>query len=113
MTEMRNEAGEVEGIGLAEAIAQLREDLLAARKTSAGAEIQLPVESLTVELKVVATNGVDGKAGFKVPVIGAELGGSATWNNEATQTVTVRFGGPVDRHGEPVKIASPAVRAKS
>jgi len=101
-----DEAGEVAGVGLTEAIARLREDLLAAREAGAGAEIQLPVESLTVELKVVATKGVDGKAAFKVPIICAEVGGSANWKSEATQTVTVQFGGPVDRHGNPVKVAS-------
>jgi hypothetical protein len=103
---------EVEGIGLAEAIARLREDLLAARQDGADAEIQLPVESLTVELKVVATKGVDGKAGFKVPIIGAEVGGATNWKNEATQTVTVRFGGPVDRSGNPVKVASAGFEEK-
>ncbi len=106
MTNMQGGAGEVEGVGLAEAIALLREDFLAAREAGASAEIQLPVESLTVELKIVATKGVDGKAGFKVPIIGTEVGGSANWKSEATQTVTVQFGGPVDLHGNPVKVAS-------
>jgi hypothetical protein len=104
--------GELEGLGLAEAIVRLRADLLEAREAGADAEIQLPVESLTVELKVVATKGADGKAGFKVPIINAELGGGANWKNEATQTVTVRFGGPVDQSGNPVKVGSSAVRRK-
>jgi hypothetical protein len=98
--------GEVDGVGLVEAIAQIRADLLAARTEGADAEIQLPVESLTVELKVVAIKGADGKAGFKVPIVNAELGGGVSWRNEATQTVTVRFGAPVDRDGNPVKVAS-------
>lgn len=105
-------AGDVEGMGLAEAIASLRADLLAARQAGADAEVQLPVESLTVELRVVATKGVDGKAGFKVPIINAEIGGGATWKNEVTQTVTVRFGGPVDRSGNPVKVASAGPQKK-
>jgi hypothetical protein len=91
---------------LAEAIASVRADLLAARQAGADAGIQLPVQALTVELTVVATKGADGKAGFKVPLINAELGGGASWRNEATQTVTVTFGEPVDRNGNPVKVAS-------
>jgi hypothetical protein len=105
-------ADEVEGVGLAAAIASLRADLLAARQDGADADIQLPVESLTVELKVVATKGADGKAGFKVPIINAELGGGASWKNEATQTVTVKFSEPVDRSGNPVKVASTEAQKK-
>jgi hypothetical protein len=99
-------------MGLAEAIANVRADLLAARQAGADAEIQLPVASLTVELKVVASKGADGKAGFKVPIINAELGGGANWRNEATQTVTVTFGEPVDRSGNPVKVASSGAQRK-
>jgi hypothetical protein len=102
----RDATGEVQGVGLAEAIASVRADLLAARQAGAAAEIQLPVESLILELKVVATKGADGKAGFKVPIINAELGAGANWKNEATQTVTVKFSEPVDRSGNPVKVAS-------
>ena len=105
-------AGDIEGIGLAEAIASIRADLLLARHSGADAEIQLPVQSLTVELKVVATKGADGKAGFKVPIINGELGGGANWKNEATQTVTVQFGQPIDRSGNPVKVASEGDRKK-
>ena len=93
------------GIGLADAIRMIRTDLLDARASGADADIQLPVESVTVELQVVATKGVDGKAGFKVPVIDLELGASATRQLERTSTVTVVFGAPVDRNGQPVKVA--------
>jgi hypothetical protein len=99
-------AGEIDGVGLAEAIASVRADLLAARQAGADAQIQLPVQALTVELKVVATKGADGKAGFKIPIINAEFGGGANWKNEATQTITVTFGEPVDSNGNPVKVAS-------
>jgi hypothetical protein len=47
---------------------------------------QLPVESLTVELRVVATKTADGKAGFSVPIINIELGGSGGWQHETTPT---------------------------
>jgi len=97
--------GSVEGLGLAEAIASLRDDLLHARAAGANSEIQLPVESMTVELTVTATRSADGKAGFKVPIVELELGGGGSRERGSGQTVTVVFGGPVDREGRPVKVA--------
>jgi NTP-dependent ternary system trypsin peptidase co-occuring protein len=101
-----------DGIGLAEAIAALRDALLAARMMGAESDIQLPVESMTVELQVAATRTRGGKAGFTVPFVNAELGGSAGWQRDTTQTVTVVFGEPVDRNGNPVKIAQASRRRK-
>jgi Trypsin-co-occurring domain 2 len=97
--------GSVEGLGLADAIALLRDELLRARAAGARSEIQLPVESMTVQLTVTATRSVDGKAGFKVPFVGVELGGGAGRQRGSEQLVTVVFGGPVDRAGRPVKVA--------
>ena len=94
-----------EGIALADAITQLRDELLAARSEGAHEEIQLPIESLTLELKVVATRTADGKAGFRVPIVNAEVGGSVGRGHENTQTVTVVFGSPLDSEGRPAKIA--------
>jgi hypothetical protein len=93
------------GIGLAEAIAALRDELLRARAAGAGSEIQLPVESMTVELTVTATRTAEGKAGFKVPIVEVELGGGGSRERADQQTVTVVFGSPVDRSGNPVKVA--------
>jgi Trypsin-co-occurring domain 2 len=61
---------------LAEAIESLRDDLLKARAAGGSSEIQLPVESMTVELTVTATRSRDGEAGFKVPIVEVELGGA-------------------------------------
>jgi hypothetical protein len=97
--------GSVEGLGLAEAIEALRDDLLKARAAGATSDIQLPVESMTVELTVTATREVNGKAGFKVPIVEVELGGGGSRERGTGQTVTVVFGGPVDREGRPVKVA--------
>src|SRR4051794_40481670 len=94
-----------EGIGLAEAIAALGDELLRARAAGAGGEIQLPIESMTVELTVAATRSADGKAGFKVPIIELELGGGGSKGRSTEQKVIVEFGGPVDRSGHPVKVA--------
>ena len=97
-----------DSIGLADAIIQLRAELLAARSQGAHEQIQLPVESLTLELKVVATRTAEGKAGFRVPIVNAELGGGGGWGRENTQTVTVVFGSPLDSQGRPAKIAQAA-----
>jgi len=94
------------GLALSEAIGLLRDELLIARAAGAGSDIQLPVESMTVELSVTATRSIDGKAGFVVPVVNVQLGGGAGREVGSEQKVTVVFGGPVDRGGRPVKVAS-------
>src|SRR5579859_3605701 len=81
-----------DGLGLADAIGLLRDELLQAHAAGADSEIQLPVESMTVELKVTATKSVDGKAAFKVPLVALELGGSGSRERGSEQTVTVVFG---------------------
>lgn len=95
-------------LGLAEAIGALRDELLRARAAGAGSDIQLPVESMTVELTVTAERSRDGKAGFRVPIVELELGAGGSRARGSTQVVTVVFGGPVDRAGRPVKVASSA-----
>ena len=94
------------GLGLAEAIGLLRDELLIARAAGADSEIQLPVQSMTVELTVTATRSVDGKVGFTVPVVGLQMGGGGTRERGVEQKVTVVFGEPVDRDGNPMKVAS-------
>ena len=97
-----------DGLGLADAIGLLRDELLRAQAAGADSDIQLPVESMTVELMVTATRSVDGRAGFTVPVVGLQLGGGGARQRGAEQKVTVVFGGPVDRKGDPVKVAQPS-----
>jgi hypothetical protein len=92
-------------LGLSDAIELLRDELLRAHAAGAESDIQLPVESMTVQLQVAATRTRGGKAGFSVPIVNVELGGSVGWQRDATQTVTVVFGGPVDPAGNPVKVA--------
>src|SRR5713101_5074327 len=87
------------GLGLADAIAVLRDELVRARAAGAGSDIQL-----TVELTVTATRSLEGKAGFTVPLVGVEFGGGAGREHGSGHTVTVVFGGPVDREGNPVKV---------
>ena len=94
------------GLALSEAIGLLRDELLKARAAGAVSDIQLPVESMTVELSVTATRSMDGKAGFTVPVVNLQLGGGLGREAGSEQKVTVVFGGPVDRDGQSVKVAS-------
>jgi hypothetical protein len=95
-----------DGLGLAEAIGLLRDELLKAQAAGAGSDIQLPVESMTVDLTVSATRSRDGRAGFTVPVVGLQVGGGGAREQGSEQKVTVVFGGPVDRDGNPVKVAA-------
>jgi hypothetical protein len=102
----------MDGLGLADAIGLLRDALLQAQAAGASSEIQLPVESMTVQLKVTATRSADGKAGFKVPIVELEMGGGGSRERGSEQSVTVVFGGPVDRNGRPVKVAQESAQPK-
>jgi Trypsin-co-occurring domain 2 len=93
------------GLRLSEAIEQLRNELLRARASGAASDVQLPIESMTVELALTVTLSADGTAGFTVPVVGLRLGGGGGRERESGQKVTIIFGGPVDREGHPVKVA--------
>jgi Trypsin-co-occurring domain 2 len=106
------EAASADGLGLADAIELLRDELLRARAAGADSDVQLPVESMTVELTVTATRSLDGKAGFTVPVVGVQLGGGGARERGSEQKVTVVFAGPVDRSGAPVKVARPSSERK-
>jgi len=101
-----------DGLGLADAIGLLRDELLRAQAAGADSDIQLPVASMTVELTVTATRSLDGKAAFTVPVVGLQLGGGGARERGSEQKVTVVFGGPVDRAGNPVKVAQPSRERK-
>jgi hypothetical protein len=79
------------GLGLAEAISMLRDELLEARRAAAGSDIQLPIESMTVVLGVRATRSRDGRAGFRVPLVNLDVGGSVGREQGAEQTVTVVY----------------------
>jgi Trypsin-co-occurring domain 2 len=103
---------EAHGIGLADALESLREELESAQAKAAEANVQFPIETLTVELKVGVTWSAEGKAGFRVPFIGAELGGGTGYDRETLQTVTLVLGAPVDRDGRPVRVAQASKQRK-
>src|SRR6266851_8715889 len=95
----------MDGIDLADAIEVLRAEVMTAQLKSAGAGVQFPIQTLTIELKVGLTKMADGKAGFKVPFVGAEIGASASLRQDTAQTVRIVLGPPVDLEGRPVKVA--------
>jgi hypothetical protein len=94
------------GLGLADAIEILRAEVASAQLSAIGKAVQFPVQTVTVELRIGLTKSADGKAGFMVPFIGAQLGGSAGYERETVQTVTLVLGPPVDRDGNPIKVAA-------
>jgi hypothetical protein len=99
----------MEGVDLADAIEALRAQVLAAQTKAATSDITFPVQTLTIELKVALTKTVDGKAGFKVPFVGAEIGASGGLSRETVQTVTIVLGPPIDRRtGNPAQVGQKA-----
>jgi hypothetical protein len=99
-------ARDSDGLRLADALEQLRAEFAVAQADAAGHEVQFPIESLTVVLQVAVTKSSEGKAGFKVPFVNAELGASGSLGRETLQTVTITLGAPMDRHGRQIKVAA-------
>ena len=95
---------DVASLGLRESIETIRGELLDARAQAAANDIHFPVTSVTVELKVVATKEVGGKAGFRVPLVAVEVGAEGTRHWENAHTVTVVLGSPVDNLGRQVQV---------
>jgi hypothetical protein len=112
LPEQQSDEQEQAGVGLDEALAALRADLTAAHARAADSGLQFPVVSVTVELQVAVTRSAEGRAGFRVPLLGAELGGSGGRESAWTQTLTLTLGSPVDREGRPVKVARASDRDK-
>ena len=100
------------GIGLSEALNVLRTELAAAQMAAVEEDLSFPIESLTIDLKVGLTRSKGGKAGFTVPFLGVELGGSAERQLETVQTVTVVLSAPTDQYGRPIKVSSHADEEK-
>lgn len=96
----------LDGIGLADALEALRQELASAHAKAAEQDVQFPINALTVQLQVGLTRSQEGNAGFRVPLVGAQLGGSTGSERETWQTVILELGAPVDRLGNPLKVAS-------
>lgn len=92
---------------LSDVVSRLREDLRAAMIEGAGQDIKFKLETVELELKVVAKRTGEGKAGIKFWVINAEGGGK--FEREQTQTIKLKLvpelvsGGTVAISGETVE----------
>jgi hypothetical protein len=106
------QVGEPVGVGLDEAIEALREQLASAHAKAAGADLQFPVESVTVQLRIAVTRSSGGKAGFRVPIVDLELGGSRSRQSDSEQTVTLLLAGPVNLDGVPQRVARASDEAR-
>lgn len=110
MSDAGGGAGGQGSVGLAEAVAALRADLIEAQLAGADAEVQLPIGSVTVELSVTAGWTAGGKAGFKVPFVEAGVEGAR--KGDTGHKVTITFGPPVDAGGTPIRIAGASATRK-
>ena len=94
----------MDGTDLADAIEMLRAQIEAAHSKAAAADVQFPIQSLTVTLNVGLTHEAGGKIGFKVPFWGAGAEVSGDVKRATTQTLTLVLGPPVNRAGQPVNV---------
>lgn len=94
----------LESMGLADAIATIKSELTLAQETATSGTMRMSVQSVTVELKVVATKTGEASVGFRVPVIGLELGAGSSLSQERTHTVTVVFDSLRGPNGEPMQV---------
>ncbi|MFB7076459.1 trypco2 family protein [Streptomyces sp. NPDC056308] len=80
------------GIGLAEALAELREELYRAQDAGAGQQFRFEVESAELELTVEFRKNGDGKVKVSVGAAGVEAGGGAesTKSHRLALTLNIR-----------------------
>ena len=77
-------------IELKEMIAQLRHQLDEARKAGDDSDLRFKVQSVDLELQVVAERSGEGKTGIKFWVV-AEAGSKAAFENRTTQTIKLKL----------------------
>jgi hypothetical protein len=87
---------------LAETLAALRTDLSTAVQAASDSDLQFPVETVQVELTVVAKRAGDARAGVRFWVVDA--GSSASMAREQTHRIVVNLGPPTDENGAPVRV---------
>ncbi|MFF3788206.1 trypco2 family protein [Streptomyces sp. NPDC001933] len=80
------------GIGLAEALAELREELYRAQNAGAGQQFRFEVESAELELTVEFRKNGDGKVNVSVGAAGVEAGGGveSTKSHRLALTLNIR-----------------------
>lgn len=77
------------GLGIAAAIAHLRDELETAMGEGQGKALRFSAEEITLELSVGFTVGKDGKVGIKVWV--AEVGGGVKRDDTGSHKVTLKL----------------------
>jgi hypothetical protein len=92
----------MQDIGLAEALAALRQEFARAVIEGEDSAVQFPVGQVTLEFQVGVTRSGEGKAGIQFWVI--ELGASGKYSAESMQKVTVKLEPPVDRLGQGIRV---------
>ncbi|MCX5100387.1 trypco2 family protein [Streptomyces sp. NBC_00439] len=107
------------GIGLAEALAKLREELYQAQDAGAGQQFRFEVESAELELTVEFRKNGDGKVQVSVGAAGVEAGGGveSTKSHRLALTLNIRdeaLGGTravIGRHAPKAAAAASGVSA--
>ncbi|MFI9342157.1 trypco2 family protein [Streptomyces sp. NPDC052773] len=98
-------------IELADAVAALRDELLAAHARGAGAEIAFDVGPIEMEFAVELRHDAKGNGGFKAWVVtaGAEASAGRTRTHRVTVTLTPRRadGRDLPIHGDPDRPQGP------
>ena len=89
-------------IPLAQAIADLRKELLVALEEGRGKALQFKLQPVELELKLAITGSADAKAGVKFWVM--ELGAGGKYENATTHTLKLTLE-PVGVDGGPVLIS--------
>jgi hypothetical protein len=93
-------------IPLAEAIGDLRAELLKALQEGAGQDLQFRLKPIELELKLGVTSSGGGNAGVKFWVV--ELGAKGTYESSTTHTLKLTLE-PVGPNGGEVKITSAGI----
>jgi hypothetical protein len=83
----------MERIGLVDAIASLRAELLLAHERANSDGLTFPIESVQLEFQVGVTRDAGARSGLRFWI--AELGADARIGREQVQTITVTLGPPL------------------
>jgi hypothetical protein len=85
-----------EVVGLADVIRQVRRELTVAREEGEEQDIRFSVQKVHLEFAVQVHRAGDGRAGLRIGVVTAELGGAVA--KDTTHRVQVELA-PEDEHG--------------
>lgn len=85
-----SEDGEIAGrFGLADALKELRSELLKTVEDGKGKDLKFVIEDVALDLQIVATAGLEGGAGVKWWVLNADAGVSTS--DTATQKLALKL----------------------